>query len=272
MLDKLLANGIRYLFVSNSDNLGARLDPALLGYFSMENLPFMMEVADRTPADRKGGHLARLKEGGFVLRESAQCPPEDMEAFQDVKRHRYFNTNNLWINASALKSTLARHEGILGLPMIRNAKTVDPRDPASTKVFQLETAMGAAIGIFEGAGAIRVPRVRFAPVKTTNELLAVQSDAYEMQADFSLALHHDREGQPCIIDLDRRYYKTVDDLNRRFPRGAPSLINCTSLTVEGDIRFGARVCCTGEVKLVNRSEKPVAIEGGASLEGTCSYP
>ena len=49
--------------------------------------------------------------------------------------------------------------------MIVNRKTVDPTDPGSPEVVQLETAMGAAIGVFEGAAAIHVPRARFAPVE-----------------------------------------------------------------------------------------------------------
>lgn len=62
--------------------------------------------------------------------------------------------------------------------MIKNKKTVDPKDDASTKVYQLETAMGAAIECFKGATAIVVPRTRFAPVKKCNDLLLLRSDAY----------------------------------------------------------------------------------------------
>ncbi|MCB0168132.1 MAG: UTP--glucose-1-phosphate uridylyltransferase, partial [Anaerolineae bacterium] len=167
MLDTLLAAGYKYAFVSNSDNLGAVMDTAILGHFVQNDLPFMMEVADRTEADKKGGHLAQRPDGQLILRESAQCPSDDMASFQDVSRHKYFNTNNLWLNLPALKAMLQAKDNILGLPMIRNSKTVDPRDSGSTPVYQLETAMGSAIGIFQGAGAIRVPRTRFAPVKTT---------------------------------------------------------------------------------------------------------
>jgi UTP--glucose-1-phosphate uridylyltransferase len=53
--------------------------------------------------------------------------------------------------------------GVLGLPLIANEKPVDPADPASPKVIQLETAMGAAIGVFPGARAVRVTRTRFVP-------------------------------------------------------------------------------------------------------------
>ena len=99
-----------------------------------ERVPFLMEVADRTPADRKGGHLARRAGGGgLVLREVAQTPDEDLDAFQDIARHRYFNTNTLWIDLRALAAVLRERGGVLGLPMIVNRKTVDPGDGDSTR-------------------------------------------------------------------------------------------------------------------------------------------
>src|SRR5215207_1866194 len=76
MLDALLAHGYEYLFISNSDNLGATLDMGILGYMASEQVPFLMEVADRTEADKKGGHIAKLHNGQLILREVAQCPEE----------------------------------------------------------------------------------------------------------------------------------------------------------------------------------------------------
>ena len=160
-LDSLLAAGYEYAFISNADNLGAIVDRTLLGYFVENQYPFMMEVADRTEMDKKGGHLARLDDGRLILRESAQCPPEDEAAFQDIDRYKYFNTNNLWFNLPALQQTLVERDYKMGLPIICNAKRVDPRDGRSTPVYQLETAMGSAISVFSGAQAIRVPRTRF---------------------------------------------------------------------------------------------------------------
>ena len=57
-LDELLSLGIKFMFVSNSDNLGATLDLALLTYFAQQDVPFLMECCRRTEADKKGGHLA----------------------------------------------------------------------------------------------------------------------------------------------------------------------------------------------------------------------
>ena len=271
MLNILLDAGYEYAFVSNADNLGAVIETAILGYLAENRIPFMMEVADRTEADKKGGHLA-LQAGQLILRESAQCPPEDMETFQDVGRHKYFNTNNLWLNLPALKTVLAANNHILGLPMIRNAKTVDPRDPASTPVYQLETAMGSAIAVFEGAQAIRVPRNRFAPVKTTNDLLAIRSDRYTLTDDYHIIANPARALEQIIIDLDPKYYKMIADLEARFPLGAPSLLDCTRLTVKGDIRFGAAVTVKSEVALTNRSGTQVEIADYSLLQGMRDWP
>ena len=267
MLDKLLGKGYRYAFVSNSDNLGAVIDPAILGYFATNDLPFMMEVASRTEADKKGGHLAQLPGGQLLLRESAQCPAEDESTFQDISRHRFFNTNNLWINLPALKELMDARDNILGLSMIRNNKTVDPRDKASTPVYQLETAMGSAIAVFEGAGAIRINKSRFAPIKKTNDLLDVRSDNYVLTDDFLVQANPARSLPRAYIDLDPQFYQFVDDFDARFPSGPPSLVECERLVVKGDICFGKDVVIKGVVTMVNDSGQQVAVPDGTVIEG-----
>lgn len=242
-LDRLLEQGVRYAFVSNSDNLGAVLSPELLSYFAASDAPFLMEVTRRTAADRKGGHLAlRAADGRLLLREVAQCPDEDLGQFQDIGRHQYFNTNSIWLRLDRLRECLADEGGVLPLPMIRNRKTVDPRDAGSTPVFQLETAMGAAIECFEGARAIEVPRSRFAPVKTSADLFALRSDAYRVGDDGRVSLIPEREGRPPLVDLDSSH-KFVDSLAEL---GQPSLAGCESLSVEGPVRFADGCVIRGE--------------------------
>jgi UTP--glucose-1-phosphate uridylyltransferase len=261
MLDELLERGYRYAFLSNSDNLGAVLDPRILDWFAGEGLPFLSESTHRTEGDRKGGHLARRRaDGGLVLRETAQTPDEDRQAFEDVSRHRFFNCNNVWVNLRALRGTLDERGHVLGLPMIVNRKTVDPTDPSSPAVVQLETAMGAAIGVFEGAGALRVPRSRFTPVKTTSDLLVVRSDAYRLSDDWTVSTARDK---PPVVSLDPEYYKLLGDFEPRFPAGPPSLLECERLAVEGDVTFGANVVVRGAVKV----EGPGRVADGEVLEG-----
>jgi UTP--glucose-1-phosphate uridylyltransferase len=266
MLSDLLEHGYEYAFVSNADNLGAVLDERILGWFASEGLPFVMEVADRTEADRKGGHLARRASdgGGLVLREIAQTPGGDVDAFQDVRRHRFFNTNTLWVNLRALDSLMRSRDGVLGLPMIVNRKTVDPGDSSSPAVIQLETAMGAAIDVFDGAAAVRVPRSRFAPVKTTNDLLVVRSDVYELDDEARVLAVRD---ELPLVDLDSDHFKLLDAFEERFPAGPPSLVDCTRLVVKGDVKFGAGVVVRGKVTVSNESRDQLSIEDGALLTG-----
>lgn len=265
-LDKLIAAGKKYAFVSNSDNLGATMDLRILTYFAESKAPFMMECADRTDADKKGGHLCQGKggdtQGRLGLRELAQIDEDNKEwaaAFQDTGKYKFFNTNNLWIDLQALKTTMEKNGGVLRLPVMSNKKTVDPRDKKSTAVIQLETAMGAAIQCFEGARAIRVSRTRFAPVKTCNDLLVLRSDATIKTDDFRLQLHADRNGTPPNVKLDG-IHKFVDGMEKFAPPGAePSLLKCTKLTVEGDVRCEAGVVFEGEVKVIaGEGEKKLA--------------
>ena len=264
-LDRLLADGVKYAFVSNSDNLGAILDPVLLDFFADSGAPFLMEVTRRTAADKKGGHLAkRSRDGRLLLREVAQCPDDDLEEFQNIDKHRYFNTNNLWLNLEKLKSQLKADSGVLPLPMIKNKKTVDPREPQSTPVYQLEIAMGSAIECFEGALAIEVPRSRFAPVKTTADLLALRSDAYEVLSDGQVRLREERHDLPPDISLSGEY-KLVDSLDEL---GIPSLLDCKSLKISGLLHFEPGVVIVGEVIFQNTSAGRKVVTAGTYKNGS----
>jgi UTP--glucose-1-phosphate uridylyltransferase len=266
-LEALLAAGYRYAFVSNADNLGAVLEPRILAWMASEGIPFVSEQCNRTEADRKGGHLARRADGRLVLRETAQTPDEDRESFEDIKRHRFFNTNNLWVDLRALEDLLKRRDGVLGLPMIRNRKTVDPADPSSPAVYQLETAMGAAIGVFEGARAVLVPRGRFTPVKTTNDLLALRSDAFLLDEHHNVAVAPERRRGPLFVDLDPDFYKLLGGFEERFPQGPPSLLDCERFTVRGDVVFGRGVVARGRVEIDRAGEGSARVDDGTLLEG-----
>ena len=237
MMQQLLNENIQYAFISNSDNLGARMDETLLGYFAKKEIPFMMEVAEKTPSDVKGGHLATLKKNGrFILREAAQCPRAEISAFQKIDHYRYFNTNSIWVNLNALNQRFEKHHKIL-LPLILNKKTLDPRDAHSPPVYQLETAMGAAISLFDRSAAVRVPRSRFFPVKTCNDLLAMRSD--------------------CFVFTPRK--------NLRIDYLKPVYIG-HSLKVEGDVRFAKDVRINGSVTIRNTGENQAVVKQGTLID------
>jgi UTP--glucose-1-phosphate uridylyltransferase len=251
-LDALLGAGLRYAFVSNSDNLGALADVRLAAWLAAQQVPFALEAVRGTSADRKGGHLARYQ-GRVVLRETAQVPSGDT-SFTDVGRWRWYNTNNIWVDLRVLKDLQAADPAAPVLPLIINRKTVDPRDPASTPVIQLESAMGAAIGSIPGARALQVPRSRFAPVKTTNDLLVVRSDAYQLTGDGQMRPAFDGPGP--VVTLDEDFYKLLPDFERRFPAGAPSLRRCRRFEVDGDVTFGAGVVAVGDVRVAGPRHVP----------------
>ena len=257
LLQQLLDAGFKYASVSNSDNLGTVPSPVLAAWFASTGAPYAAELCRRTPADRKGGHLAvRKSDGRLILRDTAQTPAEEMDYFTDEHRHPFFHTNNLWWDLEQLQAILTERKGVMGLPLIRNEKTVDPADKTSTPVYQIETAMGAAIEVFDGATALVVGRDRFLPVKATSDLLLVRSDVYRL--DERSALVQQVEKVPTV-SLAADSYKLIEDFEPRFPHGVPSLQGASSLEIQGDWTFGPDVIVTGDAVL--------GAEGGEVPEG-----
>lgn len=265
-LDQLIKEGKEYVFVSNSDNLGATLDLKLLQYFANEDAGFMMECCQRTDADKKGGHLAK-KGDGLLLRELAQCPEADEKAFQDIGKHQFFNTNNLWFKLSDVKKVMSDKGGVMELPMIRNSKTVDPKDDSTAKVYQLETAMGAAIANFGARSrAVIVDRTRFAPVKKCDDLLNLRSDAYELTPDHRLQLIQSRKGVPPTVNLGDTY-KKIGEFDTLCANGSPSMKDCTKLTLlpkktKKIITLEKGVVFKGEVTVEVSDDGPGVLKAG----------
>ena len=252
VLDLLLKKGYKYIFISNSDNLGAVANGRILQYIAEENVPFIMEVCHRTEMDKKGGHLAQDKQGRLILRESAQCPEEEIKDFQNIDFYKYFNTNNLWVNLQALEQKLRENDNFLQLTPIMNEKKVD-----EIPVIQLESAMGSAINVFEDSRAVVVGRERFVPVKKTNEFLAVRSNAYAIDENWQIKLIEGKAYAPQI-QLDEKYYKTVNDFDQRMNGHYPSLEDCEALSIEGDVHFGENVVIKGRVEV--SASRPSVLE------------
>ncbi|GAA1484810.1 UTP--glucose-1-phosphate uridylyltransferase [Brachybacterium fresconis] len=257
LLQQLLDAGFKYASVSNSDNLGTVPSPVLASWFASTGAPYAAELCRRTPADRKGGHLAvRRSDGRLILRDTAQTPEEEMDFFTDEHRHPFFHTNNLWFDLEKLDAALTERRGVMGLPLIRNEKTVDPSDKTSPAVYQLESAMGAAIEVFDGATAIVVGRDRFLPVKATSDLLLIRSDVYDLDERSALVQRVDTVPS---VSLSAGSYKLIDDFEPRFSHGVPSLQDAVTLDVQGDWTFGADVTVVGDAVL--------GAEGGEVPEG-----
>ncbi|AES99139.1 UTP-glucose-1-phosphate uridylyltransferase [Medicago truncatula] len=230
-LDALLSQGKEYVFVANSDNLGAIVDLKILNHLIEHKNEYCMEVTPKTLADVKGGTLISY-EGRVQLLEIAQVPDEHVGEFKSIEKFKIFNTNNLWVNLKAIKRLV--EADALKMEIIPNPKEVD-----GVKVLQLETAAGAAIRFFDKAIGINVPRSRFLPVKATSDLLLVQSDLYTLE-DGSVIRNTARANpENPSIELGPEFKKVSNFLSRF--KSIPSIVELDSLKVAGDVSFGASV-------------------------------
>lgn len=258
LLDSLLEKGMKYLFISNCDNLGARPSTKIASYFASSPASFMMEVARRTPSDVKGGQIVRDKfSGRLILREMSQVSPEDMKFATDISRHVYFNTNNLWIKIEALKDKLKEVKGVFDFPLIVNKKTVDSSDPSSLHVVQLETAMGSVISQFGSSCCFEVDRPRFLPVKTTEDLFIMRSNRFHLTNLYEM---EDGDYRLPRVILDKRYYKNISDFDERIPF-VPSLAAAASVEIEGDWSFGKDVSFFGNALLKDNGKRNFVPDG-----------
>ncbi|CAH9133538.1 unnamed protein product [Cuscuta epithymum] len=245
-LDLLLSQGKEYVFVANSDNLGAVVDLKILNHLIQNKNQYCMEVTPKTLADVKGGTLISY-EGKVQLLEIAQVPDQHVNEFKSIEKFKIFNTNNLWVNLNAIKRLV--EADALQMEIIPNPKEVD-----GVKVLQLETAAGAAIKFFDRAIGVNVPRSRFLPVKATSDLLLVQSDLYTLTND-GYVIRNPARVNPCnpSIELGPEF-KKVGNFLARF-KAIPSIVELDSLKVAGDVWFGADITLKGKVTITAKSGK-----------------
>jgi len=245
LLNDLRERGYRWAFISNLDNLAAFVDPWIVGMIDEENIHFLLEVTDRTPADRKGGTLV-VRNGNLDLLEIAQVAPEEKDSFMDIDRFRVFNTNNVWVDLDALADIL--ESGSLRLPLIQNRKSI-----FGTRVVQIETAMGAAISRFQRARGLRVSRERFFPTKKVADLFVLQSDACILDSLYRLQRNPRRPmSLPFMptVSFGADFLSSPLEMESRFEDPASvSLVLADSLEVRGPAFFERDVRIEGHVRI-----------------------
>ncbi|XP_049405596.1 UTP--glucose-1-phosphate uridylyltransferase-like [Solanum stenotomum] len=255
-LDALLSKGKEYVFVANSDNLGAVVDLKILNHLIQNKNEYCMEVTPKTLADVKGGTLISY-DGKVQLLEIAQVPDQHVNEFKSIEKFKIFNTNNLWVNLNAVKRLV--EADALKMEIIPNPKEVD-----GIKVLQLETAAGAAIRFFDQAIGANVPRSRFLPVKASSDLLLVQSDLYTLTND-GYVIRNPARANPSnpSIELGPEFKKVASFLSRF--KSIPSIIELDSLKVTGDVYFGAGITLKGNVTVNAKSGVKLEIPDGAVI-------
>ncbi|CDZ98847.1 utp-glucose-1-phosphate uridylyltransferase [Phaffia rhodozyma] len=257
LIDKLIAAGKEYLFVSNVDNLGAVVDQNILKYMVDSGSEYLMEVTDKTKADVKGGTLVNV-DGKVRLLEVAQVPDEHLEDFKSIKKFKIFNTNNLWVNLKAVKRVMEEEE--LSMEIIVNNKVTDD----GRAVLQLETAVGAAIKHFRNAKGINVPRNRFLPVKSCSDLLLITSNLYSLEHG-ALVMNPNRLfGTTPVVKLGDTF-KKVANFQKRF-KTIPNILEADHITINGDVVFGKKVTLRGTVIIVANEGNKISIPDGSILE------
>jgi UTP--glucose-1-phosphate uridylyltransferase len=267
LLAELISRGCRWAFISNLDNLAACLEPWILGLIDLNKVDFLLEVTDRTPADRKGGTLV-VRDGHLDLIEIAQVAPEERDAFMDIERFRVFNTNNVWVDLEALDQLLETRS--LNLPIIQNRKRI-----GGAGVIQLETAMGAAVGSFPRARGLKVGRDRFFPTKKVSDLFVLQSDACILDAMDRLRRN---PGRPASLPFMPSVFFSPDFVDsphmmvERFEESATvSLLYAASLEVAGAAFFERDVKIEGEVRITVPDGEEFRIPQGTILRNG-DYP
>ncbi|KAL2456354.1 UTP--glucose-1-phosphate uridylyltransferase 1 [Forsythia ovata] len=254
-LEALLSQGKEYVFVANSDNLGAVVDLKILNHLVNNKIEYCMEVTPKTLADVKGGTLISY-ERKVQLLEIAQVPDEHINEFKSIEKFKIFNTNNLWVNLNAIKRLV--QADALKMEIIPNPKEVD-----GIKVLQLETAAGAAIRFFDRAIGINVPRSRFLPVKATSDLLLVQSDLYTLSDGFVTRNPARTNAANPTIELGPEFKKVANFLSRF--KSIPSIIELDTLKVTGDVWFGSGITLKGKVTIAAKPGVKLEIPDGAVI-------
>lgn len=262
ILDQLLERGIEILFLSNVDNLGAVVDLRILQHMVETKSEYIMELTDKTKADVKGGTIINY-DGSVRLLEIAQVPKEHVNEFKSIKKFKYFNTNNIWLNLKAVKNVVQNNE--LEMEIIPNSKSIpaDKKGESDVSIIQFETAVGAAIRHFKNARGVNVPRRRFLPVKTCSDLLLVKSDLYSLRHG-QLQIDPNRFGPTPLIKLGTDF-KKVSDFQKRIS-SIPKMLELDHLTITGAVNLGSGVTLKGTVIIVATEGNTVDIPPGSVLE------
>jgi UTP--glucose-1-phosphate uridylyltransferase len=161
ILQRFLDDGGKTLTVANLDNLGATLDPVLIGLHAAHGRKVTSEVVDKLAADR-GGIPVRV-DGRMMVLEEFRIPPSF-----DPAQVRVFNTNTFHFDALSLAS----------LKMDWTYFVVNKK-VGGRPVVQFERLVNELTSHFDTT-YVRVPRTgegsRFLPVKDYDELAARKAE------------------------------------------------------------------------------------------------
>jgi UTP--glucose-1-phosphate uridylyltransferase len=163
LLSSFLARGGRYVWIANLDNLGATLDPAILGWFLEQTAELLVEVAPK--ANDRGGipvWADSVEAGGQVVRRLQVLEEFRLPKDFNASAVRVFNTNTFLVRADALAHVRVNWN------WFEVEKNVGDRVAVQFERL-LQELTAALLAVY-----LRVPRegpgARFLPVKDFEEL------------------------------------------------------------------------------------------------------
>ncbi|CAD5230239.1 unnamed protein product [Bursaphelenchus okinawaensis] len=253
--DQLLSEGRDIIFVSNIDNTAATVDVKIASVIARDDVEYVMENTNKTQQDIKGGTLIQY-EGTIKHLELPHVPHHKVDEFCSLNTFKTFNTNNIWVDLKAVKRMLET----MRLEVLPNKKKLSTGEA----VIQLESAIGGAIRNFELAKVVHVPRRRFLPVKKTQDLLVIMSNAFIVDKTGVLVLNPKRTIKTAPVVHLSTNYDAISTFFDHFD-AIPDLFECESLKVDGDVRFGKKIVVKGNVKVFAKGK--AKIEDDTVLEG-----
>ena len=257
MLKKLLERGINIIFISNADNLGAVLDINLATSLYNSDADVLIEVTNKTARDIKGGAIIQYKTGSMINYKDLEIAQVPQEHLLDFQAFPHFNTGNLWVKLSFLKSAIETNQ--LNLDVIKNFKNVKGR-----RILQLETASGSIVSSTNRVLVVNVPRSRFIPTKTCSDLAVIMSDCYWWDEQEGRLRQNARLETIPQLSLSEEYTSLRGLLARFHP--VPSLVQLQSLSIKGDVHFSPGVILIGKVEIVAESGKTLIVPENAVLK------
>ncbi|XP_020986543.1 UTP--glucose-1-phosphate uridylyltransferase isoform X2 [Arachis duranensis] len=163
------------------------------------------------------------------------------EIAQNQTKHENFkliDTTNTWVSLSAIKRLVDSHK--------------------------LKQKKSSVLKFFDKLIGVSVPEPRFLPLDATSDLLLLQSDLYTCKE--GVLTRNPARTNPLnpVIDLGPEFQK-VGDFQSRF-KSIPSIVGLDSLTVRGNVWFGANITFKGQVAITAKPGLRLEIPDGVVIE------
>lgn len=234
----LKQKGIKTIFINNIDNLGATIDPVLLGCHILKKSLFTPEIAKKEKND-KGGTFARIS-GDLRLLEGLMVPDDYKDVFSNIEVHKYFNTNLIYLNMDIFEYFDEINSNV---PVFINKKNFDGQE-----VFGFEGAVGLVFGLKNSSLLVVDRQIRFLPIKFLSDLWLLRSNF--MILDNKTSSVRQMKLMKPVMNIPESFLANIDDFENKVADGGTTtdFSELESLTWNAtDGKVGSNVKFVGNV-------------------------